>query len=124
MEEKPEPRVGSFVTWVLAACPALLVLGVVVLALHVWLGVGHWPLTTRDHYDTRAFHLHARLLIWFAAGSLLAAPPLWLLSLCARRFRLPPQVHLLQVGFYLVGWLTIGALLAADPGNFFDWLAD
>lgn len=117
-------RKRTLLTWSCGASPWVLFLLVVMLAVHVRLGLGHWPRPMWETYETTAFNLHL-LAVWSLAWlSLFAAPPSWLVLLCFRRFRLSVPVHLMQAVAFGCGWLAVYFGLKHDPTPFTQWLLD
>lgn len=111
-------------TWLCCVSPWILLFLFVALAVHVRLGLGHWPRPMWEEYHSLAFSIHQFLIWCFLALSLFAAPPSWLIFLCFRRFRLSLPVHLTQVVAFGCGWLTISLLGKYDPTTFTAWFLD
>ena len=111
-------------TWACALTSFHLLVMVLSLALHVRVGLGHWPQPLREGYDTVAFRWHESAFVMSALGAAYGAAPLWLLLLCFRRFRAPLRVHRLQMGTYAAGWLLILAFAKIDPFRFVKWMLD
>lgn len=111
-------------TWPLVFSPVLLLIVFIALAVHVRLGLGHWPTPMFESYHTPAFRAHEQVLVWVWLFTVYAAIPLWLLMLCFRPFRISFRTHLIQVGVYAVGWGVIVLYGAIDPGQFLDWFLD
>ncbi len=102
----------------------MLLLLIVTLAVHVRLGLGHWPRPVWETYETTAFNLHM-LAVWSLAWlSVFAAPPIWLILLCFRRFRLSLPVHLVQAVAFGCGWMAISLAGKHDPTTFTQWFLD
>lgn len=114
----------SLVSWLLVITPALLLVGFITLAAHVRIGLGHWPTPMIENYDTAAYWIHDRVLVWVGMFTVFAAIPLWLLTLCFQRFRISLKTHLIQAGVYACGWGLIALYGAVDPGRFMEWFLD
>src|SRR5262245_24147682 len=111
-------------TWLCVMTPWVLIVVGLSLALHVRLGLGHWPNPVVEHYTTPAFQTHLwgfRASFVFALYSL---APVWMLLLCAQRFRVSVWFHAIQVAVYIGGWLVIFLVCWTDPWRFMSWLAD
>jgi hypothetical protein len=127
MRPVPDKRVSllkQWMTWVCALSSVALVVGAVLLALHVRLGLGHWPTPMREDYRTLAYQLHEQVVVGMAAFAVYAAVPLWILFVCLPWFRISGRVHVVQVFIYLFGWALVAILLYFDPYRFVSWLAD
>ena len=111
-------------TWLCTITPWLLIVVGLSLAMHVRLGLGHWPQPVVEHYATPAFQKHLwgfRVSFVFALYSLV---PAWMFLLCARRFRVSVGFHAIQAAGYVGGWLFILLICSMDPWRFLAWLAD
>ena len=102
----------------------LLLLAFITLAVHVRVGLGHWPTPMFENFHTPAYSAHEQVLTWIGFFTVFAAIPLWLLMLCFRRFRQSLRTHLIQAGVYVAGWLLIMLYGAVDPGRFMAWFLD
>lgn len=111
-------------TWLCAMTSWLLLVVGVSLAAHVRLGLGHWPVPMVENYATPAFKVHFIALQVFFGLALYSFAPVWMLLLCARRFRVSFRFHALQSAVYAGGWLTILLICWIDPWRFMEWLAD
>jgi hypothetical protein len=109
--------------WPLVLSPLVLLLVLVSLAVHIRIGLGHWPIPFQDDYHSGAYRLHEKLLPGFFIAAIVALP-IWLVLLCFRPLRRPWQWHLLQAGAYLLGWGLIALYVTWDPWRFCEWLAD
>lgn len=101
-----------------------LFLTAVSLALHVRLGVGHWPRPMWEDYRTVGFNAHGVALQGVFLFAAFAALPLWTVCVCIPRFRLAPRTHLTQAGIFLLGWALVAGFVVLDPFQFVSWLAD
>lgn len=111
--------------WLCALSSMILFLIVISLAVHVRLGLGHWPTPIYESYRTSAFVLHMTILERVAYFSLYFAGPLWLLSLLVVPFDPPWRGILLsQLAVTILGWLLVVGFLALDPTTFSAWLMD
>jgi len=112
------------ITWACALSPAALLLVFLTLALHVRLGLGHWPASIAENYATAAYDAHIYVfvgLVWFA---LLAAGPLWLLSVAVPGQRLRWKTLVCQLAACGLGWLLICLVAKLNPRGFVDWFLD
>jgi hypothetical protein len=112
---------NSFLTWILSFSSLALLLGILSLAVHVRLGLGHWPEPMVEGYDTTAFKLHQWLVFAIGHFAIFLAIPLWPLLLLFKRFRAGVKTHLVQSIVYSVGWLLIYLFLEYDPTSFSEW---
>lgn len=117
-------RLLPFVTWALMLTPLVLLSHVLCLAVHFRLGLGHWPVTMHEQYNTAAFDWHRRIVFWFGEFTIYAALPLFLLALCFRPLRISRQTHFVQAGVYLAGCGLVLAFMVWDPLGFIGWLLD
>jgi hypothetical protein len=124
MSEHQPKRKLPLATWPLVFSPVLLLLVFIALAVHVRVGLGHWPTPMFENYHTPAYRAHEQVLTWIGCFTVYAAIPLWLLMLCFRPFRISLRTHLIQVGVYALGWGLILLYGAIDPGRFLDWFFD
>lgn len=111
-------------TWLCVVTPWLLLLIGLSLAAHVRLGLGHWPKPMTEDYSTTAFQAHFRVLQVSFVLALYSFVPVWMLLLCARRFRVSFGFHALQAAVYGGGWLFILFVCQLDPWRFMGWLVD
>lgn len=117
------PR-NSLLTWICAFSSLALLLTALTLAIHVRLGLGHWPEHMVEDYDTTAFEVHEWLLFCVAHFALFMAIPLWPLLLLFKRFRAGVRTHLVQSIVYTLGWLLIYLFVRFDPTSFSRWYLD
>ena len=94
------------------------------LAVHVRVGLGHWPTPVLENYHTMACSLHEQAVIWVAVFTMFFAIPLWLISLLFRIFRISLKTHFIQAGAYVVGWMMLILYACIDPHRFVEWLFD
>jgi len=111
-------------TWICSLSPVVLFLAFVTMALHIRLGLGHWPTPMTEDYHTIAFRIHEDTLIGVLLFTVYAAAPLWLVFLCVRRLRLSWRAHITQVVAYVLGWLLILLASKYDPTTFTEWFFD
>lgn len=111
-------------TWLCSITSWLLLVVGVALAFHVRLGLGHWPAPMMEDYATPAFKVHFLALQISFGLALYSFAPVWMLFLCARRFRVSVRFHALQSAVYAGGWLTILLICWIGPWRFMEWLAD
>lgn len=129
MNPEMEPRKApswrwKLPTWACVLTPFLLLAVAVSLAVHVRLGLGHWPEPMREDYVAPTFQVHMYLLYGTVICALYSVVPVWMLLLCARPLRLSFWTHAMQFAVYAAGWGLIGLFCALDPWRFFTWLAD
>ena len=124
MTEHPQTKRQAWATWLPVYFPVVLLLGVLALATHVRIGLGHWPTPMFENYRTPAYRVHEAAVFWIGWFTIFAAIPLWLLLICFRRFRMTLKMHLLQAGIYAAGWLVIAVYVSIDPGQFVYWFLD
>ena len=117
-------RWKPFGTWACALCPAALLLLLLLMALHVRLGLGHWPRPMVEGYDDFAFQLHEQLVGWMCLFTLHWAGPLWLVMLCIPQLRLSARSHMVQCAVFFGGWVLIFLAGQLDPTSFTEWLLD
>jgi hypothetical protein len=124
MTQQTSPRKIPSLTWVLVASPLLLLVIFFTLAVHVRIGLGHWPTPMIENYETTAYNLHMLVFISALLFAVYVAVPLWLISLCFRVFRISLKTHLIQAGVYAVGWALIVLCTLVDPCKFVEWFLD
>ncbi len=111
-------------TWMCSLSPVVLWLTFVTLALHIRLGLGHWPTPMADNYPTIAFRAHENLLVALGFFSAYAAAPFWLVLLLFKRLRNSWRIRITQVAVYGLGWLLIFLAPRYDPTTFTAWFLD
>ncbi len=124
MSEHQTKRSLPLATWPFVFSPVLLLLIFIALAVHVRVGLGHWPTPMTENYHTPAVRVHEQVVLWLGLFAIYAAIPLWLLILCFRPFRSSLKTHLVQAGVYALGWGLIALYGAVDPGRFLEWFLD
>jgi hypothetical protein len=124
LTQQTTQRTIRTLTWALVSSPLLLLFLFLTLAVHVRVGLGHWPTPVFEDYQTMAYRLHVQAFLWVALFALYAALPLWLVSLCFRVFRISLRAHLIQAGVYAVGWVLIILYAYVDPCRFAEWFLD
>ena len=77
-----------------------------------------------EDYATPAFKTHFAVLRVAFFFALYSFAPVWMLLLCARRFRVSFRFHALQAAVYGGGWLVILLICQLDSWWFMQWLAD
>ena len=113
------------IAWLCALSPAILLLIVLALAVHVRLGLGHWPTPMSESYRTPASLLHMKILEWALDFSVYFAGPLWLICLLVPQFQPSSRRDILsQLAAAALGWVLIVAFFALDPTTFSAWLLD
>jgi hypothetical protein len=122
-QQTPQRKIRTL-TWALVSSPLLLFFIFLTLAAHVRVGLGHWPASILESYQTTAYSLHVQVFIGIALFAVYAALPLWLVSLCFRMFRISLKTHLIQAGVYAIGWALIILYAYADPCGFAEWFLD
>jgi len=111
-------------TWLCVITPWVLLVVGFSLAVHVRLGLGHWPNPVVEDYATSAFKGHFLALRITFGLALYSFVPVWMLLLSARRFRVSLRFHALQAGVYVGGWLGVLLVCSLDPWRLMRWLAD
>jgi hypothetical protein len=104
--------------------PWVLFVLVAAMAVHVRLGLGHWPKPMVEDYRTLAYKIHDDMIGCVFLFGIYVALPLWLIFLCFRRLRLSLAVHLLQLLVFGCGWLAIYFAGKYDPTTFSEWFLD
>lgn len=117
-------RSGSVLAWTSGLSSAVFFVLAISLAIHVRVGLGHWPEPMRESYRTSAYEFHETALVWAAMFVLYAAIPLWVLCVSIRPLRSTARVHLIQAGIYVMGWGLVVGFLALDPFGFVSWFMD
>jgi hypothetical protein len=117
------PR-NSLLTWICAFSSLALLLVCLALAIHIRLGLGHWPAPMEVEYDSAAFRAHELVVFVIAHFAVFMAIPLWPLLLVFKRFRAGVKTHLVQSAVFSAGWLLIYLFVKYDPTSFSDWFLD
>ena len=112
----------SLPTWICAGSSLALLLLILSLAIHLRLGLGHWPEPIVEDYQTAAFKVHEWVLFLVAHFAGFLAIPLWPVLLIFRRFRAGIKTHLVQSAVFSVGWILILLFFKYDPTSFSQWL--
>jgi len=115
---------NSIPTWICALSSLALLVAILTLAVHVRLGLGHWPEPMVEDYQTAAFKIHEWVTVALAHFALFMAIPLWPLLLLFKKFRAGVRTHMVQSIIYSVGWLLIYLVIRFDPTSFSKWLLD
>src|SRR4051794_26396598 len=102
-EDAPKKQRLSW-TWICSLSSVLLLLTFAMMALHIRLGLGHWPTPMTEDYHTLAFRIHEYALIAILLFTVFAAGPLWLVCLFFWRLRLSWRIHATQAVVYGLGW--------------------
>jgi len=110
-------------SWVCAASPFALLVAFVTLAIHIRLGLGHWPTPMSEDYHSPAFDVHAAILSFCGMFALYVAGPLWLLCLLVPPLRPEwPRGVVFQFLTMVIGALLMLAVLKFDPTTFTAWV--
>ena len=110
-------------SWVCAASPFALLVAFVTLAIHIRLGLGHWPTPMSEDYHSSAFDVHAAILSFCGMFALYVAGPLWLLCLLIPPLRPEwPRGVVFQFLTMVIGALLMIAVLKFDPTTFTAWV--
>lgn len=118
---KPKlPAIG----WLCVLSPFFLLLTFITLALHVRLGLGHWPKPNFENYETPLFEIHELILLVIGIFAIYIAFPMFTLLLIPPSFRGPFRYHARQILIFIMGWLLIIAAANLDPTTFTDWFLD
>jgi hypothetical protein len=112
----------SKITWVLAVTPVIFLLVAVSLALHVRLGLGHWP-EFGEHYRTSVFHFHEGVLVVFGFLAM-SSVALWLLALCFKPLQISVTAHIIQAFVYAGGWGLVVLFWNGNPWGVVNWYFD
>lgn len=116
-----EPRVA----WACALSPLGALLVYISFAVHLRLGLGHWPMPMVEDYQTPIFQLHQWVLIACLFFAYLVSAPAYLLCFAIPKLR-PASARIvgLQLALWLTGWLLFYAAGKYDPTPFSAWFAD
>jgi hypothetical protein len=114
----------KFATWVCVLAPVYLLVVYVAMAIHIRVGLGHWPKPMVEDYHSVLFQVHKWLLVGCIFFAVFAAIPVWVLLLCFRAFRITLRIHVAQLGIFVLGWLLIFLAAYFDPTTFTDWFLD
>jgi len=108
------------VTWIPAALWILTPVIFLGLALHVRVGLGHWPKPLIERYETSAYQSH-ELVLEVVANLAIFTGGIWLLAICFKKTRPAWRTLLPQIILYLAGLGIYFLFRAINPGHFFDW---
>ena len=120
--ERKAAGVSRGISWVGGIAPFVLFLALVAFAVHVRLGLGHWPKPMWEKYQTPLSSAHELLLAGLLNFSLFVAPALWVASTALNYPDM--KVPLKQLICYVAGWLLIIVAGSLDPTTFTAWLLD
>ena len=115
------PR-NSIPTWICAFSSLVLLALILSLAVHLRLGLGHWPQSMDEDYSTAAFKVHEAVVYFVAHFAIFMAIPLWPVLLLFKRFRAGVRTHLVQSAIFSAGWILIYLFFKYDPTSFSTWL--
>jgi hypothetical protein len=110
--------------WVSALSPTILLMVLVTFALHVRIGVGHWPTPMWEDYRTPLAARHEGLIELVLFFTLFAAPAIWLICSILNFKRESHAAKINQLFLYAAGWLLIVLAGTLDPTTFTAWLLD
>lgn len=96
----------------------------ITLALHVRLGLGHWPKPMHETYETSWYIAHGWLFLSVFLFATVAAAPLWLLSFKFSKIQMPRRIRGIQLGVFGAGWVLFYVYVTIDPGSFTVWFLD
>lgn len=96
----------------------------VTFALHVRIGVGHWPTPMWEDYRTPLAARHEGLIELVLIFTLFAAPAIWLISSILNFKRESDAAKIKQLFLYAAGWLLIVLAGTLDLTRFTAWLLD
>lgn len=122
MNLKPFFPRNSIPTWICALSSTVLLLTFLSLAVHVRLGLGHWPQSMVEDYHSAAFRVHEWVLEVVAHFAIFLAIPTWPFLLLFKRFRAGVRTHIVQSVVFSVGWILIILIIKFDPTPFSHWL--
>lgn len=120
----PSMNASARVTWLAALSSLALFVTSAALAVHVRLGLGHWPKPMWEDYRTVGFEMHQGVLIGVALFALYVAGPLWAVFVCIPRLRQSWGTHWRQLAVYALGWCCVLAFIALDPYHIVTWWRD
>lgn len=121
--EPAAKRYTTFVMWVMALCPMLLVGLVLAATLRLRGELGHWPVPMIDDgYSSIAGYATAFAGLFIV--TLILALPFWFMVLLssADRVSLPHRVALSSA--YVSGWVLLVLYCWIDPWRFIEWFLD
>jgi len=125
--QSARPEIGSNESraiWLFALSPYVVAFVLITMAIHVRVGLGHWPTPMTENYQTFAFEIHEWTLIVIGIFAIFVVGPFGLLLLLLRSLRGVPQVHAKHVAVYFLGWVFIIFLAKTDPTTFTAWFLD
>lgn len=110
--------------WIPAVSPWAALGALITLALHVRLGLGHWPKPMHETYETAWYTAHGGTVIVLFLFALVAAPILWMASCRFERLRATERARYVQLAAFGLGWLLFYIYVKIDPGSFVLWFLD
>jgi|GEM_PF-5790681 len=118
-------RTAVYLMQMVSASAPLVLLGLLIsLAIHIRVGLGHWPKPMTEDLPTVAFQWHDNLVgIWFIF-SLFGAAPVWCICQFIPSPGAPRQKIDKQAVLFIAGWCAIFMLGRFDPTSFTEWLLD
>lgn len=118
------PKSRSIWTWIPSLASLLLLVGILSMAAHIRLGLGHWPVPMIENYNSKAYQYHEWVVGMVGIFALYIAGPLWAIFVAIPWFRLSAKKHLFQLAVLLSGFLLIFLAGKFDPTTFTEWLLD
>lgn len=113
----------GILAWVCALSPMALFLALLSFAIHVRLGLGHWPTPMFENYETPLSSFHEGAMVVLGYFCILVGPPIWLGVTVLNRAVGSVQFKK-QLIIYLAGWALILIAGVCDPTTFSEWLLD
>ena len=122
----PASRRFPAVAWVCALSSCILLALYLLLAWHIRLDLGRWPVPMFEQYrEPLLFRIHCQLLVIWGLFSIFAAGPIWLLSQFMPALRpASSRARAGQLALLIGGWLSVVLFCNFDPTPFTDWLLD
>lgn len=115
-------RLRIIALWLCSLSHLISLLLFVTLAVHLRMGLGHWPQPMIENYSTPLFNIHAMVVALVAGLTLILSLFVWwALTIWADTSR---RDSLLQLGIYFCGWLLLILAAYSDPTTFTSWLLD
>ncbi|MEM9729520.1 MAG: hypothetical protein AAF997_13105 [Myxococcota bacterium] len=119
------PRNATTITWICALAPLGLLLLAAVIATEVRSGLGYWPQSISESYESPLATVAWWSLYTWLLFTLFGAPVVWLAGvtvgwLASHRWRM----FALQPVAYAAAWALVLGVCAWNPLGFPEWLMD
>ena len=123
-DEDPVIRNVRIISWICALSPILTIGLFTTLGVHVWMGLGRWPIPT-EGYSSTLFHFHTMAVMLWCVAAFFGAPPVWVAGVIVG-WRHPGMLRTfgLQVIVFAIGWALIYTMAVWNPGGFVEWFWD